>query len=239
MKIKFLGTKGKIEIKNRFHKFESSALIYSGKKKIMIDCGEDWLEKLPEIGPDAIIITHAHPDHAFGLRCGAPCPVYATKETWEILKNFPVEKKISIEKKRPFEIFETKFEAFDVLHSIRAPAVGYRITQQSSIFYVPDVVYIPDMEKALKNVSLYIGDGAALKHSLVRRRGDTLFGHTTVSAQIGWCAKNGVKKAIFTHCGTEIVSMDHNDAEEIVKDMGKKRGVEAKIAYDSMLVTIN
>jgi glyoxylase-like metal-dependent hydrolase (beta-lactamase superfamily II) len=48
----------------------------------MIDCGADWLARLKAVAPSAIVITHAHPDHAFGLARGAPCPVYATAETW-------------------------------------------------------------------------------------------------------------------------------------------------------------
>ena len=32
----------------------------------MIDCGADWLKRLPCVAPTAIVITHAHPDHAFG-----------------------------------------------------------------------------------------------------------------------------------------------------------------------------
>ena len=54
----------------------------------MVDCGEDWLGRVEAIRPDAIIITHGHPDHAFGLRSGAPCPVYATSETWQNIADF-------------------------------------------------------------------------------------------------------------------------------------------------------
>ena len=49
----------------------------------MVDCGEDWLGNLDGLHLHAIVITHAHPDHAFGLKEGAPCPVYATQITWE------------------------------------------------------------------------------------------------------------------------------------------------------------
>ena len=56
----------------------------------MIDCGADWLGRLPSVAPTAIVLTHAHPDHAAGLVEGAPCPVYATKETFDLLDRYPI-----------------------------------------------------------------------------------------------------------------------------------------------------
>lgn len=56
----------------------------------MIDCGANWAGRLDEISPHAIFVTHGHPDHAFGLKDGADCPVYATAETWETLSGFPI-----------------------------------------------------------------------------------------------------------------------------------------------------
>jgi len=38
---------------------------------------------------------------------------------------------------------------------------------------------------ALKNVQLYIGDGATLTRSFVWKRGDALIGHATVRSQLG------------------------------------------------------
>jgi glyoxylase-like metal-dependent hydrolase (beta-lactamase superfamily II) len=56
----------------------------------MIDCGADWLNRLGAIAPTAIVLTHAHPDHARGLAKGAPCPVYATTQTLSLLQRFPI-----------------------------------------------------------------------------------------------------------------------------------------------------
>ena len=56
----------------------------------MIDCGADWLGRLKAVDPTAIVLTHAHSDHAFGLAQGAACPVYATDETWSLIKRFPL-----------------------------------------------------------------------------------------------------------------------------------------------------
>ena len=44
MKLVFLGTRGYIESRNRFHKRHSSLLISYKGHRIMVDCGEDWLQ---------------------------------------------------------------------------------------------------------------------------------------------------------------------------------------------------
>src|SRR5437867_10762517 len=82
MKLTFLGTRGEIEARTRRHRMHSSLLVSQRGKKVMIDCGLDWLGKFERLHPDAIVLTHAHPDHAWGLRKGAACPVHAPKETW-------------------------------------------------------------------------------------------------------------------------------------------------------------
>jgi hypothetical protein len=47
------------------------------------------------------------------------------------------------------------FEAFPVDHSLRAPAVGYRITAGcAAIFYAPDLVSIVDEQEALSGLDL-------------------------------------------------------------------------------------
>ena len=111
----------------------------------MIDCGADWLSALKSVAPTAIILTHGHGDHAFGLARGAPCPVYATAETWRLIDRFPIEDRHIVEPRERFAVGGVSFEAFPVQHSLRAPAVGYRIGQgRSTLFYVPDLAAIED-----------------------------------------------------------------------------------------------
>jgi glyoxylase-like metal-dependent hydrolase (beta-lactamase superfamily II) len=40
----------------------------------MIDCGADWLGRIRAIAPTAIVLTHAHADHAAGLAGGCSIP---------------------------------------------------------------------------------------------------------------------------------------------------------------------
>lgn len=207
----------------------------------MVDCGETWLGRLEDVAPDAIVLTHAHPDHAFGLRDGAPCPVYATSETWRNseVDGFPIGQRRTIAPGEPETVSGMVFEAFPLLHSTRAPAVGYRITAgRPSVFYAPDVVYIMDRKEALRKVKLYIGDGATISRSMVRKPGDTPIGHVPVRTQLTWCGREGVPEMIVTHCGSGIVRGDERKLGPKLERMADERGVKVRIAHDGMEVVL-
>jgi phosphoribosyl 1,2-cyclic phosphodiesterase len=239
MKITFLGTRGYIDVKSRRHKRHTSTLVEYKNFRLMIDCGIDWLNKVDAVNPDAILVTHAHPDHAWGLQNGAPCPVYATCESWEIMKRYPIQKKHVVQHRDQLNIGPFVIEAFFVIHSLRAPGVGYRVTAGTkTIFCVHDLIKIPEQQEALAGVQLYIGDGATIAYPLVRRKGNKLFGHTTIRAQIGWCKKEKVLRALFTHCGSQIVASDGRVVGAQVRRIGIESGVDARIAYDGMKILI-
>lgn len=241
MKITFLGTKAYIESTKRRHWRHTSTLISYKNKKIMIDCGIDWAKKVWKIKPDAIVITHAHPDHAGGLKGGSPCPVYATKNSWQSMKNYLIredQKKI-IYLTKPNTIFGVTFTAIKNEHSLIAPAVSYHISTPShTIFYSGDVVYIPQVKNALNGAELYIGDGSTITQSLVRRKNDKIYGHATIGTQLTWCKKAGVKWAIFTHCGSQIVDHDGRTVAAQIRKLGKQRGVKAQVAHDGMIINL-
>ena len=241
MKLTFLGTRGEIDARTRRHRMHTSLEVGYRSRRVMIDAGEDWLGELEDVAPDAIVVTHAHPDHAFGLREGAPCPVWATDVAWEELEGYPIPAgdRHVMEPREPVEIEGITFEAFPVEHSIRAPAVGYRITAGAvTIWYAPDLVYIQDRAEALGGCKLYIGDGATMTRSFVRKRGDTLIGHTPVRTQLTWCSKEGVTRAIISHCGSEIVEGDERTLGAELREMAEERGVEAEFAHDGMEVVL-
>jgi phosphoribosyl 1,2-cyclic phosphodiesterase len=192
----FLGTRGNTRASSRRHRRHSALLIRdAGGGPVIIDYGADWLGRLGRLRPAAIVLTHGHPDHAFGLRQGAPCPVYATAGTWAALASFPIAERRLVEPRATFGTQGLTLEAFIVDHSLRAPAVGYRVAARVSFFYVPDVVTIHDCDDALASLALFIGDGATITRPLVRRHGEALFGHTTIRAQLGWCQAEGVPRA--------------------------------------------
>jgi phosphoribosyl 1,2-cyclic phosphodiesterase len=243
MKITFLGTRGYIDATTRRHKRHTSTLITYKQTRLLIDCCLDWLTKIAYLKkkykPDALFITHAHPDHAWGLKNGALCPVYATKESWQIMAKYPIKERHIVNSRKKVVIGGVTIETFPVVHSIRAPAVGYRITARNTIiFCAHDLVYIEHRKKALNNIDLYIGDGASIKRPIIRKRDGVLFGHSPISTQLTWCKKEGVPRAIFTHCGSEIVEGDGRTINAKIQALGKERGVEVQIAHDGLEIEI-
>lgn len=234
MSIRFLGTRGEIEARSPRHQRHSTLLVTAGRRRVLVDWGLDWLGALEALRPRAVLLTHAHPDHAAGLRQGAPCPVYATEETWRVISRYPIGQREVLQPWTTGAVATIRFQAVPVEHSLRAPAVGFRITVGAgTLFYVPDVVDIPDLEPTLRGVQLYVGDGASPTRPIIRRRNGTPIGHASIRTQLDWCAAVGVRHAIFTHCGSQILRAEASTAA-LVETMGRERGVEASLAHDGL-----
>jgi len=239
VKLTFLGTRGEIDARTRRHRMHTSLLVSYRGTNVMIDCGLDWLGKLERVHPSAIVLTHGHPDHAWGLKRGAPCPVYAPEKTWQELQHYPIKERHVLNERTPTKIREITFEAFPVEHSILSPAVGYRVSAgRACIFYAPDLIFIHERSAALKSVQIYIGDGATVTRSFIRKRGRALIGHSPVRTQLTWCQKEGVPHAIITHCGSQIVTGDERKIAANISAIAAERGVHVRIAYDGMKVTL-
>jgi phosphoribosyl 1,2-cyclic phosphodiesterase len=231
----FLGTRGDIEKKTRRHRRHSALLVKTANARVVVDCGADWLGRIEGLQPSAVVVTHVHPDHARGLANGAPCPVYATAETWQLLAAYPIAARRIMQERKPIDVNGVVFEAFPVEHSIRAPAVGYRISvSRRSVFYVPDVVAIRHPAAALFGIDVYIGDGATVTRPIIRQRDGVRIGHSPIRTQLDWCRAQAVKLAIFTHCGSQIVGGDERVLGTLVRRLGRERGIDARIAFDGM-----
>lgn len=119
-----------------------------------------------------------------------------------------------------------------------APAVGYRITSGGlAIFYVPDLVSIPERHEALSGIQLYVGDGASIIRPILRRREGVLIGHASVRDQLDWCRDESVSQAVITHCGSQIVKADAHTIEARVQALGRERQVQVQVAYDGLKLT--
>ncbi len=104
MKLTFLGTRANTEERNRRHRRHSALLVSSGNSRVMVDCGRDCLGELDRIALTAIVLTHARPDHAWGLTEGAPCLACATEDGWSGLEDFPIKQKRVLQARAPFEL---------------------------------------------------------------------------------------------------------------------------------------
>ncbi len=240
MRITFLGTRGNIKVHSKKHYRHTVTQVLFGRTSIVIDCGLDWLSRAKKMKANALFISHAHPDHVGGLQKGAPCPVYATQDSWDVMAHYPIEDRMIIRPQQLVTIGRMTIEAFAVAHSLNAPTVGYRISAgKVTVFYVPDLAKIIHPKKALSGVQLYIGDGAIITRTLLlRHRDDTLIGHAPISEQLKWCKRYKVPMAIFTHCGTEITSRKYSDMRAKIKELGDAYNVDAELAYDGMQVTL-
>jgi phosphoribosyl 1,2-cyclic phosphodiesterase len=121
-----------------------------------------------------------------------------------------------------------------------APAVGYRVTAGGvTVCYAPDVLRIRHAAQALNGIALYIGDGATIVRPIerVERQKGIKVGHASITKQLDWCAKAGLTRAIFTHCGHAIVAGPPQIVAS-VSELGRQRGIEALVAHDGLRLSL-
>ena len=238
MKIVFLGTKGEIEENPPGHERYSSFYIECQGKRLLVEFGEDKTEEdLLHVKPDWIIISHAHPDHAFGLLNVHPdVPVYMSAKSLAVMskkKGFDPKGVETFQRnlRGPLRLDNVfKVEVYPIEHSTRAPAVAMKIyCEGKTIFYSGDIAYDPMIIDHLKDVDLYIGDGSYLKVGNIRKEDDHLIGHAPIRTQLGWLKKAGVKQAIFTHFGKWVMDAD---LKSICADLTKEFGITVHAARD-------
>ena len=165
--------------------------------------------------------------------------MYATRQTWKLIGGFPIRERMTVVPRRVMVIAGMAFIAFKLEHSLRAPAVGYRITAgNTTMFYCPDLVSIHGRQQALDGISAYIGDGACLAGSLVRKRGNRLIGHAPIEAQLAWCRAAGVPLAIITHCGTQIVTAEPSVLHEEITALVREYSLPVTVAHDGMALML-
>ncbi len=236
MKLLFLGTRGGITARSELHYMHSSLMITYRGTSILIDWGKDWLDMNPP-PVAALFLTHGHPDHVGGLRKGFPAPVYASQETAKIVKRYPLKLTV-VTPRQLVSVGSLTIEPFAVYHSVRAPALGYRVSSgKKTLFYVSDLIAIIDEKRALKDINLYIGDGAIITRTLLVRKKDGIpVGHVPIKEQLAWCRKNKVPCAIITHCGSEITKGDPAVVKRKIKAVAK--GLSVMVAYDGLALNI-
>lgn len=238
MLLTFFGTKGYVEEASSAHRGHSAWTLETGGFRFLCDFGQNRKGMLSKIAPDAIFVSHAHPDHAWGLEEGTSVPVYASAVTHEITKDLPIERRVVLEPGRSVRVGPLALTAFPVLHSIRCPCIAARIrTPEGTVVYSGDVVAFEDPAAALSGARLYVGDGSTLKGSLVRRHASgALFGHTTVRAQLGWLGKHGIARAIFSHFGKGPIEMGEKALREALRRLAAEKapGCEVTAARDGL-----
>ncbi|MDZ7837227.1 MAG: MBL fold metallo-hydrolase [Actinomycetota bacterium] len=87
MILRFPGTRGEIEESSKRHRYHSSIIVEEADTRILIDYGQKHNPVLNrEISNfDALLITHAHPDHYMWTveeNKAVEIPVYLTRKLW-------------------------------------------------------------------------------------------------------------------------------------------------------------
>jgi len=242
MRLIFPGTKGEIEEESPEHRFHSNLLIYHKNTSLIIDLGEKYSPELYiSLNKfDAMLITHAHPDHYIWTKRSEDAvniPVYLTEETLNYTGSKPVNFKI-IKAEKEFNINDINICAYNVIHSLRCPAVCYRIKGNRTLIYAPDILDIESpKELVFKGVDVLIADGSSVNVNMVRRRDDKLFGHAMIKTIVNWCKKYNIKRLLITHCGKQIVTGNKREIEEMISAYSEG-AVDWQIAYDGFEVEV-
>lgn len=231
MELIFLGTRGEIEEHSKQHKYHSSLLIVKNNFKLLIDYGTLQKYNLEKLKPNAVLITHAHPDHYIWTKedYKTKIPIYLTKKTFDYGKFKPENYKI-ISANKKIKIGDFTIIPHIVSHSIKCPGVAFEILiGRKKMIYSGDIVDIKNKSKVLKNVDYYIGDGSSIRANLVRKKGNQFFGHARITTQMHWCERAKVKNVIFTHLGKETIRKEK---------IFKRQHPEIIFAYDGMKIKI-
>ncbi len=242
MIIDFPGTKGEIEESSITHQYHSSLIIKYKNTQILIDFGTKHnpllMDRINDF--DFILITHAHSDHYIWTKNEEnriKIPVYLTRVTLDYGKYKPQEYRI-IESDKKYKLKDLDIKAYDVIHSLRCPAVGYKIRGDRTIIYAPDILdFKKDKGIVFKDIVMLIADGSSLNINMVRRREEKLFGHTRIKTVIGWCKKYDISHLIITHCGKQIVEMDKEELTRKLQEYSEGK-VDIAVAFDGYRVEI-
>jgi ribonuclease BN (tRNA processing enzyme) len=243
MRLHFYGTKGYVEEESPAHRGHSAFVIEAGGFRLLCDFGQNRKGKLAKIAPDAIFVSHAHPDHAWGLEEETALPVLASAATHKITKDLPIQKRVTLTPGKSVAVGPLRLTAFPVVHSVRCPCVSARIeTPEGTVLYSGDIINFDRPEEALSGADFYIGDGSTLTGSLVRRHtSGVLIGHTTVRAQLGWLAKYGVRRAVFSHFGKGPIEMGEKALSEALTALAatKAPACEVSAARDGLKLDVD
>ncbi|HET9796185.1 MAG TPA: MBL fold metallo-hydrolase [Thermoanaerobaculia bacterium] len=236
MKLTFFGSRGYVEESSPTHAGHSAFTVETAGFRLLCDFGENRRGLLGRIDPDAIVVSHAHPDHAWGLAEGASAPVYASRTTHDIIRDLPIRERVVVAPGRRRRVGPFSVTLFPVAHSVRCPGTAIRLEAEArTLLYSGDVVSFPEPDRAFARVGIYVGDGSTLTGSLVRRHSSgVLIGHTTVRAQLGWLGRYAVRRGIFAHFGKGPIEMGDEALRARVADLASEKapGCQVEIATD-------
>lgn len=228
MKIRILGTRGKIEPKAESYVNHSGFLL---DNKVLIDVGEP---EYMNLNPEAVVFTHFHPDHAYFVpekqKFTPHIPLFGP-EAHELVPQLEV---IS----EAFNIGEYKFTPIPVIHALRLKSLGYIIQKgKKRIFITGDVAWIEKANLAeIPPLDLVITEATFInKGGRINRKKDRIFGHTGVPDLIRLLSPH-TKKIAFCHYGEWFFENPPEKSKQKIKAMEEE--VQLLPSYDGMEIEI-
>jgi phosphoribosyl 1,2-cyclic phosphate phosphodiesterase len=250
MKLTFLGTGTSVGVPSvgcdcqtclsddpRDKRLRTSLLVEDGDHKILIDASTDFRQQALRINLDridAILFTHAHADHCFGLddtrplmfRHG-PMPCFATEITWQGLRRiyayafepapYPgVPRIVPHRLEGDFHLLGLPVQPLTVIHG-RLPVTAYRI---NDFAYITDCNVIPDETcEKLHNLDLLIIDALRFKSHPT---------HMSLDESLSYIERLKPRRALLTHISHDI---KHQETSEHLPE-------SVEIAYDGLSVEV-
>lgn len=236
MKLKILGTKGEIEESAPYHSKYSGILVDG---RFLFDLGE---KEYLKYNPEAIILTHFHPDHAYFVRWSKEenPPTSAKIFAPEKLKNAKITTKIHVISKK-FKIEDYTIVPIPTHHSKNVKSQAYLVKKEGKSFlYTGDLIWIDKQYYALfDHVDLIITEGSFLrKGGMVRKDQVTqkLYGHNGIPNLIE-LFKPYTKKILFVHFGVWFYENIKISCKKI-RALGKENEIEALVGYDGQEIIL-
>lgn len=215
-----------------------------GIRYILVDCGPDFREqalrfKLPRL--DAVLFTHAHADHIFGLddiriynfKQKDSIPLYADKPTADALHRIfsycffrdpnyegggvPSLTLNEINSNTAFTLGNIEIVPIKIFHG-RTQILGFRI---GDFAYLTDCSSVPDESiPLLKNLEMLVVSGLRHKHHAT---------HFTVKGAVDLINELKPQKALLTH-------ISHDLSHQITEDSLANNSLTIKLAYDGLKI---
>lgn len=215
---------------------------------ILIDSGIDFYHQILRTKKSiigSIFISHAHPDHYFGLwdvshLMSSKPTIYLSPENQKaIVKRindltitFLLKKAKVFNHGQPVKISNLQIIPFLVNHSTNTETYGFQIIKNNKAFvYISDFRSIPgSSRKFCREAEVIVLDGSNVKPA-----GPKHWGHMPIEKSIPLAKKLKAKQIYYTHIGHGPKSGTHQELEDFVQ---KKGGPNFHIAYDGLELTI-
>jgi phosphoribosyl 1,2-cyclic phosphodiesterase len=173
--------------------------------------------------------------------------VYATAQVWDAV-GLGVAPDLCrvVEPGTSYRLGALRFEIVPVVHSAEYPTVAVLASaahagRRGRVFVAHDIAALtPEASRLLRRAGSYVGDGASYNRT-VRPRGAPrghAAGHASVREQLRWCAEAGVRRAWFTHCGTQVLRGGPQGERRWADRLAAESDVRLSFATDGLAVRL-